>query len=90
MIYRELESSFINTKGSLWCNALSHTFVGVTKYLYESSESQIVSNIILGYFNILKGYFFQNCKFCIEFGPIVFSCVRSRPYSVEVCSFAES
>ena len=49
MIYRELESSLINTKGSLWCNALLHTFVGVTRYLYESSESQIVSNIILGY-----------------------------------------
>ena len=49
MIYRELESSFINTKRSLWFNALSHTFVGVTKYPYESSESQIVSNIILGY-----------------------------------------
>ena len=47
IIYRELESSFINTKGTLWCNTLSRTFVGVTKYLYVSSESQIVSNIFL-------------------------------------------
>ena len=38
----------MNTKESLWCNALSHTFVGVPKDLYESCESQIVSNIILG------------------------------------------
>ena len=47
IIYRELESSFINTKGTLWCNTLSRTFVEVTKYLYVSSESQIVSNIFL-------------------------------------------
>ena len=64
MIYRELESSFINTKGSLWCNALSHTFVGVTKYLYESSESQIVSNIFLGHFRCLL--YIRNIVFILQ------------------------
>ena len=47
IIYRELESSFINTKGTLWSNTLSHTFAGVTKYLYVLSEIQIVSNNFL-------------------------------------------